>query len=238
MAVRCAVLLFAAFVVAGFARFATAADRPTDVAAGRCGKWAVPARIGGNLVCLKDNQRCAVRLGAQYRRYGFLCDYGVLLTRWESLRTRPLDDRRIVPGEPCPVTTETGRANSYPGLGPGPAYPMGTSNVITMRMPPPEGWGPEWSGTKRVWILDSRYASRALVRGYQLDGPNEMRFVLGRPGFTPAKILNPIRELRVEGNTPSLTRLRAPGCYAYQVDGRTFNYLIVLEARIEPTEAP
>jgi hypothetical protein len=39
--------------------------------------------------------------------------------------------------------------------------------------------------------------------------------------------LNPIRALRVEGNTPSLTRLRAPGCYAYQVDGRTFSYRVL-----------
>lgn len=60
-----------------------------------------------------------------------------------------------------------------------------------------------------------------------------MRFVLGFPGFTEEKILNPIRELRVEGNTPSLTRVRAPGCYAYQVDGRTFSYLVIFEARLE-----
>ena len=107
-----------------------------DVAAGRCGKWAVPARIGGKLACLKDDQRCAVRLGAQYGRYGFVCVGGFLLTRWDYLRARPLVDRRVAAGEPCPVTTQTGRANSYPGLGPGPAYPMGTNNVITMPMPP------------------------------------------------------------------------------------------------------
>ncbi|MBA2384906.1 MAG: hypothetical protein H0V68_09650 [Actinobacteria bacterium] len=174
-----------------------------------------------------------MRLGSQYRRYGFGCDYGTLLTRWDYLRARPLTDRRIAPGEPCPVTSETGRTISHAGLGPGPVYPMGTHNVITMRMPPPEGWGPEWTGTKRVWIVDARYAFRAVVRGYQLDGPNEVRFVLGRPGFTAANILNPIRELRVEWDTPSLTRLRAPGCYAYQVDGRTFRYLVVFEARVE-----
>lgn len=235
MALRRTAFCIAAVVLAGFGGFATAASRPTDVAAGRCGKWAVPARIGGRLVCLRDNQRCAMSLGAQYRRYGFACVYGVLLTRWDYLWTRPLTDLRVAPGEPCPVTTETGRVGIYAGLGCGPAYPIGTHNVITMRMPPPEGWGPDWSGTKRVWLLDTRYAGRALVRGRQLDGPNEMRFVLGRPGFTAAKILNPIRELRVEGDTPSLTRLRVPGCYAYQVDGRAFSYLVIFEARVELT---
>ena len=159
----------------------------------------------------------------------------MLLTRWDFLSMRPLTDLRIEPGEPCPVTVQTGRVGRHTGLGPGPAYPIGPHNVITMRMPPPEGWGPEWSGTKRVWGMDARYARRALVRGRQLDGPNELRFVLGRPGFTAAKLLSPIRELRVEGDTPSLTRVRAPGCYAYQVDGAAFSYLVVFEARVEPS---
>ncbi len=111
---------------------------------------------------------------------------------------------------------------------------MGTHSVITILFPPPQGWGDEWSGTKRVWLLDTRYASRALVRGRQLDGPNEVRFVHGYPGFTAGKILNPVRELLIEGNdAPSLTRVRAPGCYAYQVDGRTFSYLIVFEVRLD-----
>jgi hypothetical protein len=237
MAVRCAVLCFAALALAGFARFAMGADVPSDVVAGRCGKWAAPARIDGKLVCLKDNQRCAVRLGVQYRRYGFVCDYGTLLTRWESLRRRPLTDLRIAPGETCPVTTETARVGLYDGLGPGPAYPIGTSSVLTMSMPPPEGWGPEWSGTKRLWLLDTRYAGRALVRGRQLDGPNEVRFVLGRPAFTVQNRLNPVPQLQLDRarDYPSLTRLRAPGCYAYQVDGRTFSYLIIFEARVETT---
>lgn len=60
-----------------------------------------------------------------------------------------------------------------------------------------------------------------------------MRFVLGLGAFTEEKILNPIRELRLEGTSPSLTRVRAPGCYAYQVDGRTFSYLVIFEARLE-----
>lgn len=240
MAVRCAVLCVAALVLAGSARLATAAAVPTDVAAGRCGMWAAPARIGGKLLCLRDNQRCAVRLGAQYRRYGFVCDNDVLLTRWDVLRRRPLTDRRIAPGEACPVTTETGRVGLYDGLGPGPAYPIGTSSGVTMQMPPPEGWGPEWSGTKRLWLLDTRYAGRALVRGRQLDGPNEVRFVLGRPAFTVQNRLNPVLELRLDRarDYPSLTRLRAPGCYVYQVDGRMFSYLVVFEARVEPAASP
>jgi hypothetical protein len=212
---------------------ASSATRLSDAAIGRCGKWAVPARIRAKAVCLRDSQLCVAALSTQYRRYGFVCQYGTLLTRWDVLSRRPLTDLRVTPGEACPVTTETGQVGRWAGLGPGPAYPMGTHSVITVLFPPPEGWGVEWSGTKRVWLLDTRYTSRALVRGRQLDGPNELRFVHGYPGFTAAKILNPVRELRIEGNdAPSLTRVRAPGCYAYQVDGRTFSYLVVFEARI------
>ncbi len=54
-------------------------------------------------------------------------------------------------------------------------------------MPPPERYGPEWSGTKRHSLL---------------------------------------------------TRLRVPGCYAYQVDGRTFSYVVIFEARLEPPAGP
>lgn len=211
---------------------AVAPSELSDAAGGRCGKWAVPARIREKTVCLRDSQRCVTGLSA-YRRYGFVCQSGTLLTRWDSLRRRPLTSLRVAPGEACPVTTGTGQVGRWEGLGQGPAFPMGTHSVITILFPPPEGWGDEWSGTKRVWLLDTRYASRALVRGRQLDGPNELRFVHGYPGFTAEKILNPIRELMVEGNdAPSLTRVRAPGCYAYQVDGRTFSYLIVFEAHL------
>lgn len=135
-------------------------------------------------------------------------------------------------GAPCPITTETGQLGSHTGLGPGPAYPMGSSSVITIRMPPPEGWGDEWSGTKRVWLLDNRYAGRALVRGHQLDGPNVVRF--GKPAFIPHR-LNPIPEIQLDQlrDYPSLARLRVLGCYAYQVDTRTLSYLIVFEARLE-----
>ena len=76
-----------------------------------------------------------------------------------------------------------------------------------------------------------------LVRGRQLDGANEVRFEDGRPGFTPHGRLDPARELRLqndERNHASTTRLRAPGCYAYQLDSAIFSRLIVFRAVLEP----
>jgi hypothetical protein len=205
--------------------------------AASCGKWEVRARIDGRTVCLREGRSCKASFRQQYERYGFVCHYGTLDVRWKYLRARPLDSRTVTPGDACPVTTQTGLVRGLPGLGPGPAYPIGTSPVIDIKSPPPEGWGPEWSGTKRVWLLESAYPGRILVRGRQLDGPDEVRFVYGRPAFTDVNRRNPVRELRIDGalflDYPSLTRVRGPGCYAYQVDGRTFSYLIVFEARLQ-----
>jgi hypothetical protein len=76
----------------------------------------------------------------------------------------------------------------------------------------------DWSGNKVLWVA-RRYRGPVLIRGAQLDGPNELRFssVGGRsPGGWQ--------------NRPSTTRLRAPGCYAWQVDGTTFSRVIVFRA--------
>lgn len=207
----------------------------TEARASTCVKWSVPARISGDAVCLREGERCKRSLRSEYARRGFVCEDGVLGITWKYLRQRPVAGASLGPGEACPVTTETGRVGSLPGLGPGPAYPIGTDPVILITLPPPEGWGTEWTGTKRVWLRVPSYPGRILVRGRQLDGPGEVRFVYGRPAFTDENRRNPVRELRLEGypDYPSLTRVRGPGCYAYQVDGRTFSYRITFEARLQ-----
>jgi hypothetical protein len=74
-----------------------------------------------------------------------------------------------------------------------------------------------------MWVLAGRYAGPALVRGRQLNGENELRF---DRGALPSKE----RKLRGRGGHPSSTRLRAEGCYAYQIDGLGFSYQVVFEA--------
>ena len=212
---------------------AGAASRSSADSFARCSKWFVSARMGGKRVCLGEGRPCDTALRAQYARYGFACPTGFLKITWAYLRKRPLHVPQISPGDPCPLTTETGHVGRFPGLGRGPAYPLGTNNVVDVSIPPPEDWGAEWTGTKRVWLLDTHYRGRVLVRGRQLDGGSEVRFVYGRPAFTEENVRNPVPELRLEGfsDYPSLTRVRGPGCFAYQVDGRTFSYLVVFEAR-------
>jgi hypothetical protein len=84
---------------------------------------------------------------------------------------------------------------------------------------------------KVLWAVDTpHYSGVVLIRGHQLDGLNELRFDNGDM---------PPTELRItpfpgtpDGWTgqPSYTRVRAPGCYAYQIDGLTFSKHIIFEA--------
>jgi hypothetical protein len=151
---------------------------------------------------------------------------------------RPLHLPRLAPGERCPVTP-LGRANGWRAQGPGPVYPVGAYPALWFSYPPTRQqlwYGSRWSGQKILWIARPSYRGPVLIRGRRLDGPEELRFERG---------LNPEREMllkSVDGssgttgwqNRPSFTRLRAAGCYAWQVDGPSFSRVIVFRARVSP----
>jgi hypothetical protein len=160
---------------------------------------------------------------------------------WRYLRRRHLRVPSLASGATCPTTAPTGdlaklAPPGYSGnaFGPGPVYP-GLSPVsdrpeLLFVYPPPRSsawYGSQWGGQKVIWIFARKFSGPTVVRGRQLDGPNELRFDDG---------LLPSRERRLvgPGGHPSSTRVRAPGCYAYQIDGLRFSYLIVFEAKLAP----
>ena len=157
---------------------------------------------------------------------------------WTKLH-RPLHVARIAAGTPCPVSRVTGNLTTIgytgPMFGRGPAYPAGLSEngrpVLRYQDPePPDSlWsGSDWHGNKVLWIVKLGYDAHVLLRGRQLDGPNEVRF---------GGSLVPNRELRIRPggspttNRPSFVRVRSAGCYGIQVDGTTFSYVLVFEAK-------
>ena len=167
---------------------------------------------------------------------------------WESLR-RPLHLPAVAPGARCPVSRPARLAFSRygvaRGIGPGPAYPIGFAqpgSLLRFAYPPgPRGAfaGSEWSGQKVLWFVAPSYRGPVLVRGTRLDGPELVRFDFGtlppaelrirrgeRGGYPPG---HPLVGQRYR---PSYTRLRAAGCYAYQVDGTTFSRVVVFRARV------
>jgi hypothetical protein len=165
---------------------------------------------------------------------------------WAKLH-RPLHLPTVAPGAACP-SSRVARINFErygvaKGIGPGPAYPMGFAQPgsrLEFTYPPdPAGpfAGSLWSGTKVLWFVAPRYRGPLLIRGGRLDRPGRVRFDRGQV---------PPKEIRVSKNArdgwppgyedvgqryrPSYTRLRAPGCYAYQIDGTTFSRVIVFQA--------
>jgi len=160
---------------------------------------------------------------------------------WRSLH-RPLHVPRIAPGSPCPVSKpdprgDLSRFGAFVGQawGTGPAYPVLNFDrerplLLFRDAPSPNDAWPasQWRGQKVMWVVAPRYGKRVLVRGRQLDGSNELRF---DGGVVPAP------ELRLGGDPSqaSSTRLQAPGCYGYQIDGAGFSRVIVFEARAVAT---
>jgi hypothetical protein len=148
-------------------------------------------------------------------------------------RSRELAIPALEDGEPCPRTRGKPISPDFaPGLGLGPAYPvgLGRDGVLDELEPPERFESEEWGGQKVLWVVEPSYDGPVLIRGGQLDGPNEVRFDEG--DVPPKQIRMPAEDAPDERwrERPSYTRLRAPGCYAYQVDGSGFSVVIVFEA--------
>lgn len=158
---------------------------------------------------------------------------------WDRLE-RPLRVPSIARGSACPTAPADPEVDltrfGFGGTawGPGPAYPGGLDRgdgkpILRYEdpIPPTSGfYRSAWFGNKVLWMVDPRYSGPLLIRGRQLDGPSELRFETGR---VPPRML-PIQPRPGPRGRPSYTRVRGPGCYAYQVDGLRFSYLIVFEA--------
>jgi len=125
--------------------------------------------------------------------------------------------------------------------GRGPAYPnFGSSAGLEFYWPPlpaqSDWYGSGWSGDKVLWWVAGTYTGPVLIRGHRIDGPQFVRFDVGSP---------PPLELRIRAgkgssfwkgarDRPSYTRVRAAGCYAYQIDGTSFSRVIIFKARVIP----
>lgn len=158
-----------------------------------------------------------------------------------DLRQRPLHIESLEAGEACPALRPHDLSPAFaPGLGDGPVYPVGFSGRGVLRFAyPPERKslfaGSDWGGQKVLWVSDPKYDGPILIRGRQVDGTNGLRFGLGGPELLEELAFGAHGADNWSGlwrNFPSYTRLRAPGCYAYQVDGAGFSDTIVFRASV------
>ena len=225
-------LLPVATSVAALLLFAAPAGADRSHTARRCGDQFVSAVIAGKHTCLQWQMACRSRWNAGYHRYLFDCHQGYLVYWWRGLLRRQLHIPALAAGEPCPASEARGALGSYgaAAFGPGPAYPTLQSEGGRAVMHYTAWGGFEgWSGNKVLWTVP-HYRGPYIVRGRQVDGPGVLRFDQG-PSWTnklhaELRLIGPYADLN-----PAATFLRGPGCYAYQVDGRGFSYLIVFEAR-------
>jgi hypothetical protein len=130
---------------------------------------------------------------------------------------RPLRLPRLRRGARCP-TSRVSRAAPGVGatLGRGPAYP-----VLV---------GAHAGANKTLWAVAPRYRGALLIRGRRLDGRGVLRFWPGRkPRMWWRGFWHEERPQWRYG--ASTTLVPGPGCYAFQVDGRSFSERIFFVAR-------
>jgi hypothetical protein len=160
-------------------------------------------------------------------------------TTLAELRQRPLHVEKLRAGESCPTLRPHSLSPAFgPGLGDGPVYPLGFSRrgVLHFEYPPPKNStfaGSAWGGQKVLWVSNAKYDGPILIRGAQMDGTNRLRFGLVGPTTLDELAFPRHSAENWSGgwrNFPSYTRLRAPGCYAYQVDGAGFSDIVVFSA--------
>ncbi|HYP20587.1 MAG TPA: hypothetical protein VEY08_10975, partial [Chloroflexia bacterium] len=161
---------------------------------------------------------------------------------------RPLNLPHVEPGATCPVTPRQLRASTstsgqnYYVLGNGPIYPnvsaLGDDTSIRLKphMLRPDGWYVE----KVPWLNRSNYVGPVLIRVRQLDGNGEAQVSTESQGPSSDLALD---ALAPEYFWPGATYVRGPGCYAYQVDGNGFSYVLVFKAVLDnapatPSPAP
>jgi hypothetical protein len=160
------------------------------------------------------------------------CPHGAIPA---SLRT-PLHLPALGANTACPVTQPNPAIwdPRAPGLGPGPVAPVGLGTAALLRY---RRFGrSRWGGQKVLWVAAPSYAGPALIRGGRLDGPGSVGFNMNGDGPPLAELQLPPGDGSAVGvdhgyrEWPSYTRVREPGCYAYQVDGVGFSYAIVFRA--------
>jgi hypothetical protein len=156
---------------------------------------------------------------------------------------RPLQLPLVEPGEACPASLGRDYENSEFGgvvLGKPPVQPLigpnrerdvdaAKTGVLRLR---PRG---RWHYIKTLWFARPSYQGPTYVRGRQLDGSQRVFFgddhSLVDPYLSPGPTANTTKGFR---QWPGGTWLRAPGCYAWQIDGESFSQVIVFEAEFIP----
>jgi hypothetical protein len=139
-------------------------------------------------------------------------------------------------GKACPVSAQQiahGLSAEFgygPAVGTGPIYAlMGEMQAGVLKYSQSQSNG--WAYSKVLWMAKPEVTGGVLVRGHEIagpiDGPNWIGF---GTSDAPEFVLQwEIASHSGWASLPSEIRIRAPGCYAFQVDGQSGNEVIVFQ---------
>ncbi|HKP54925.1 MAG TPA: hypothetical protein VJ183_20005 [Chloroflexia bacterium] len=152
---------------------------------------------------------------------------------WSALHQRTLKLPMIAPGSACPTSKGTNVAPEF-GLafGSGLIYAVlgaESDGIISYDTSRQEGG---WFYHKVLWLGSPDFEGPMLVRGGQIDGPNELRFGDGANPSNELKLTTADKHVPGLGWTdwPTQTRIRSEGRYAFQVDATGFTEIIIFKA--------
>jgi len=116
-----------------------------------------------------------------------------------------------IAGHTCPL-----------GTSPGPLTPN-----ISTRLHVSPFLGSQWDGAEVTWSAPRGFSGPILIRGRELDGPLALGF---GEGHVPYDELQMYAAPGASRTWQTFTRVRGPGCYAYQVDTTRTTEVFVFEA--------
>ena len=128
---------------------------------------------------------------------------------------RPLHLPQLAAGASCPVSAGTG-----------PVRPIGSAELSVSPF-----IDSSWQGGRVTWASASTYTGPVLIRGGRLGATGAVGFGAGHVPVDALQLLAPGMGAPTPPGGgrewPSFTRVQAPGCYGYQVDGTDFSEVIV-----------
>ena len=155
----------------------------------------------------------------------------------ELITFHSLDLPTLSAGAACPVSPQQVAHNLSAEFGNGPA--VGTGPIYALMGEMQGGALPysqshptdPWQSSKVLWMAKPEVSGTVLVRGRQIDGPIDgPNWILFGMGDAPEAVLQwEIAPQSGWASLPSEIRIRAPGCYGYQVDSQRASAMIVFQ---------
>lgn len=159
----------------------------------------------------------------------------------ELITFHSLDLPRLPTAAACPVSAQqvahslSAEFGSGPAVGSGPVYAlMGEMQEGTLRYSQSYSqshYKDGWAYSKVLWMAKPEVRGTVLIRGQQIDGPIDRANWIGfGMGDIPEFVLQwDVAPQNGWASLPSETRIRAPGCYAYEVDSQKASEVIVFQ---------